>query len=409
MKTYKNYVREFDFTDTIYNEFISDNEYIKYVISIAYEKQSNIAMNILQFKKIYEGKSFLLNKKTTLDLTPIIEDLIFRVEYKFNHTNQAYKPITELQLPIQTISNVEDLFGDIINTYVKVEFYNYNNELLNTYKIPFTIFNKELNIPYQNFLQSDVELYNNSILENHIPYIKTDKYFIDIPFVSYANATPYICTNNSDNLLLNNGKKGNYFISLSLNNIIYTLENSNTELVRTLIGGGDELVISGGTALTSGTVFKPIDAFGVNTDILANGTELFLGYNDKKINLGTFDVCPAEWYMSWIDCYGYHSVDLKQVEEVENTERLSLTNIYDDNAVLKIKNKKSFNIKSHRLTNEQFFAYNHIKEAKYVVLYNTKQDEQYICTINKNDYNTLKTNNIKYFEINVSSIMNNNY
>lgn len=402
-KTYLNYRRVFDFSDSIYNEYVSNNTYIKYIISIQYFDSASNNSFIQSYKKLYEGKTVLINRKTTIDFTDIINDLRFRSYYTFDTENQSYKPLTYNSLPLSNVKSIE-AEGELVNTNIKVEFYNnISTDLIDSYTFPISIFEKEIEQPYNNFILPKIECYNKDLIE--IPYIKTNNYFITIPFATYGNEKAYLQTNSSDKVFLTNGSKGNYVNSYTVNNIISTLEQSADDLLTIYRGGESDIVLSGGLSLNNATPIKPMRSEDVIIDILQNGNKLYL--ND--ILLGSFNSCYDDWYLGWIDKRGFHSISLKQVEEVKNKQNIQILNIYKENTTLSTEIEKSFKIKTKRLTNEQYDNFINILEATNVVLYNTVNDVSFICNIEDNQLSYIRNNSYKEIELTLTNNIKNNY
>ena len=152
-KTYKQFRRTFEVLD------VPSNEYIKYVISLGYKNDNTF---IVSYTKLYEGRTLVINGKTTIDYTSIINNAIYRQKIGFNNNTQCSQ-ITPVWQGNSNVKNEETNNADLTNSIVKIELYN-NKELLNTYKTEFSIFEVEYPQPYSNFLIPDVKLYNNSVL-----------------------------------------------------------------------------------------------------------------------------------------------------------------------------------------------------------------------------------------------------
>lgn len=399
-KTYKPYRKTFEVLD------VPNNEYIEYVISLSYKDNNSL---ITKYIKLYEGKSLVINNKTTIDYTSIINNAIYRQRIAFNSNTQCSQinPVWQSS----DVKNEETNNADLVNSLIKIELYN-NDELLNTYKTDFTIFEVEYPQPYTNFQLPNVKTYNNSIIENHIPFIKSDNYFITVPLVAYNNAIASVKTDSTPNLKLTNGVCGNYILNIPLLTLYNELENIGNDTVLNLIGSvGSSLVISGGNATTIfDKEYKPLNAEIEVGDILADGNNLFLSFgNDVISKLATIDTCCSDWYLSWLDIHGFHSVALNNVEIVNDYERTTLKNIYQEDIVVKSKAKQTFNIKTKKLTNEEYQAYQNMLQSSFVVLYNALNDEIYYCTVEDATSAFIRNNNAKFFTATLKQITTINY
>lgn len=399
-KTYKQFRKTFEILD------VPNNEYIKYVISLGYKDDNSY---IIKYIKLYEGKSIIINGKTTIDYTSIVNNAIYRQRIGFNSNTQC----NQIQGVWQgsNIKNEETNNADLVNSIIKIELYD-DEELLNTYKTEFTIFEVEHPHPYTNFQIPNVKLYNNSIIENHIPFIKSDNYFITVPLVAYNNAVASIKTDSTPNLKLTNGVCGNYILNIPLLTLYNELETVSNDTVFNLIGSIDtNLVISGGNATTIfDKEYKPLNAEIEVGDILADGNNLFLSFgNDVIGKLATIDTCCSDWYLSWLDVNGFHSVGLNNVEIVNDFERTTLKNIYQEDIVVKSKAKQTFNIKTKKLTNEEYQAYQNMLQSSFVVLFNTLNDEIYYCTVEDATSAFIRNNNAKFFTATLKQITTINY
>lgn len=400
-KTYKQFRRTFEVLD------VPNNEYIKYVISLGYKNDNTF---IVSYTKLYEGRTLVINGKTTIDYTSIINNAIYRQKIGFNNNTQCSQ-ITPVWQGNSNVKNEETNNADLTNSIVKIELYN-NKELLNTYKTEFSIFEVEYPQPYSNFLIPDVKTYNNSIIENHIPFIKSDNYFITVPLVAYDNAVASVKTDSTPNLKLTNGVCGNYILNIPLLTLYNELENISNDTVFTLIGSIDtDLVISGGNATTIfDKQYKQLNAEIEVGDILADGNNLFLSFgNDIISKLATIDTCYSDWYLSWLDINGFHSVALNNVEIVNDFERTTLKNIYQEDIVVKSKAKQTFNIKTKKLTNEEYQEYQKMLQSSFVTLYNALKDEIYYCTVEDATSAFIRNNNAKFFTATLKQITTINY
>lgn len=400
-KTFKQFRKTFEILD------VPTNEYIKYIISLGYKDDNSF---IVKYIKLYEGKSLVINNKTTIDYTSIINNAIYRQRIDFNSNTQSNQ-ITPIWQNSTNIKNEESNNADLVNSIIKIELY-YNDELLNTYRTEFSIFEVDYPQPYVNFQLPDVKTYNNSIIENHIPFVKSDNYFITIPLITYNNAVASVKTDSTPNLKLTNGICGNYILNIPLLALYNELENVSNETVVNLIGSADsELIISGGNATTIyDRVYQPLNAEIEVGDILADGNNLFLSYgNDVISKLATIDTCPSDWYLSWLDTNGFHSVAIGNVEIVNNYERTTLKNIYQEDIVVKSKAKQTFNIKTKKLTNEEYQAYQNMLQSSFVVLYNALNDEIYYCTVEDATSAFIRNNNAKFFTATLKQITTINY
>lgn len=399
-KTYKQFRKTFEVLD------VPNNEYIKYVISLGYKNDNSL---IIKYIKLYEGKSLVINNKTTIDYTSIINNAIYRQRIAFNSNTQCSQinPVWQSS----NVKNEESNNADLVNSIIKIELYD-DDELLNTYKTEFTIFEVEYPHPYTNFQTPNVKTYNNSIIENHIPFIKSDNYFITVPLITYNNAIASVKTDSTPNLKLTNGVCGNYILNIPLLTLYNELENIGNDTVLNLIGSvGSSLVISGGNATTIfDKGYKPLNAEIEVGDILADGNNLFLSFgNDVISKLATIDTCWSDWYLSWLDIHGFHSVALNNVEIVNDYERTTLKNIYQEDIVVKSKAKQTFNIKTKKLTNEEYQAYQNMLQSSFVVLYNALNDEIYYCTVEDATSAFIRNNNAKFFTATLKQITTINY
>lgn len=400
-KTYRQFRKTFEVLD------VPNNDYIKYIISLSYKDDNSL---ITKYIKLYEGKSLVINNKTTIDYTSIINNCIYRQKIGFNSNTQCSQ-ITPVWQGNSNVKNEESNNADLVNSIVKIELYDNNDELLNTYKTEFSIFEVEYPQPYTNFQLPNVKTYNNSIIENHIPFIKSDNYFITVPLVTYNNAVASIRTDSTPNLKLTNGIAGNYILNIPLLTLYNELENVGNDTVLNLIGSvNTDLVISGGNATTIfDKEYKQLNAEIEVGDILADGNNLFLSYGNDVISKIVIDICCSDWYLSWLDTNGFHSVALNNVEIVNDYERTTLKNIYQEDIVVKSKAKQTFNIKTKKLTNEEYQAYQNMLQSSFVTLYNTLNDEIYYCTVEDATSAFIRNNNAKFFTATLKQITTINY
>lgn len=401
-KTYKPYRKTFEVIG------VATNNYIKYIISLGYKDDNSF---IIKYIKLYEGKSLVINGKTTIDFTSIINNAIYRQRIGFNSNTQSSQ-ITPIWQGSNSVVNEESANADLVNSIVKIELYDNNDELINTYKTEFSIFEVEYPHPYTNFQLPDVKHYTKSIIENHIPFIKSDNYFITVPLVAYNNAVASVKTDSTPNLKLTNGICGNYLINTSLLALYNELETVSNDTITTLIGSGEsDIIISGSDAIGAfEKEYLPLNSEIVVGDILNAGNTLYLTNNDTIIDtVCTIDTCYNDWYLNWLDAKGWHSVPLNNVEIVNDVQRTQLKNIYQEELTIKSKVQQSFKIKSFKLTNDEYREYQNMLNSAFVVLYNALNDEIYYCTVEDATSAFIRNNNAKFFTASLKQITTINY
>lgn len=399
-KTYKPYRKVYELND------VPNNNYITYTLSLAYKESNDF---VIKYNKLYEGKSLVIGNKTTIDFTSVVNNAIYRQKIGFNSNTQSNT------LPLlwenTNIKSEEYNNSDLVNSLIKIDLY-YDDELLNSFRYEFSIFENDFTQPYSNFIIPDVKHYKKSVIKNHIPFLKTENYFITLPLVSYGNAIPSVKTDATPNLKLTNGIAGNYILNLSLLALYNELETVSNDTITTLIGSSDiDLIINGGNASTIfDREYNPLNAEIVVGDILNAGNTLYLTNNDTIIDtVTTIDTCCNDWYLNWLDTKGWHSVPLNNVEIVNDVQRTQLKNIYQEELTIKSKVQQSFKIKSQKLTNEEFREYQNMLNSAFVVLYNTNNDEVFYCNITDTNSSYIHNNNVKFFEANLKTITNINY
>lgn len=399
-KTYKQFRKTFEILE------VPNNSYITYTLSLAYKESNDF---VIKYSKLYEGKSLVIGNKTTIDFTSVINNAIYRQRIGFNSNTQS-----NTILPLWEGSNVkseEFNNADLVNSLIKIDLY-YDNELLNSFKYEFSIFENDFTQPYSNFNTPDVKHYSKSVIKNHIPFIKTENYFVTLPLVSYGNAIPSVKTDATPNLKLTNGIVGNYILNISLLALYNELETVSNDTITTLIGSGEsDLIISGSDAIGAfEKEYLPLNSEIVVGDILNAGNTLYLTNNDTIIDtVCTIDTCYNDWYLNWLDTKGWHSVPLNNVEIVNDVQRTQLKNIYQEELTIKSKVQQSFKIKSFKLTNKEYREYQNMLNSVFVVLYNANNDEVFYCNVTDTNSSYIHNNNVKFFEANLKTITNINY
>lgn len=400
-KTYKQFRKTFELND------VPNNSYITYTLSLAYKESNDF---VIKYSKLYEGKSLIVNNKTTIDFTSVVNNAIYRQKIGYNSNTQS-NTILPLWEGVSNVKSEEYNNSDLVNSLIKIDLY-FDNELLNSFKYEFSIFENDFTQPYSNFIIPDVKTYNNSIIQNHIPFLKTENYFITLPLVSYGNAIPSVKTDATPNLKLTNGIVGNYILNISLFALYNELETVSNDTITTLIGSGEsDLIISGSDAVGAfEKEYLPLNSEIVVGDILNAGNTLYLTNNDTIIDtVCTIDTCYNDWYLNWLDTKGWHSVPLNNVEIVNDVKRTQLKNIYQEELTIKSKVQQSFKIKSFKLTNEEYREYQNMLNSAFVVLYNTNNDEVFYCNITDTNSSYIHNNNVKFFEATLKQITNINY
>lgn len=391
----------FPYRQTIELDNIYNNKYLQYEVYL----RGNV---------IYKGKTFVLNNKTTIDFTNIINNYVYKPYYQYQQ--QYYQPDRTVSLPINIEPNEYD--NEIVNTNIDVILFYLGNEIMNI-TFDTSIYFKDVNIP--NNQSNIVDSYQSTTIENHIPYISTNKYWLGLNYgVSHTESTvPLLRIDENNQYKLNTSIIGNYVYHIPLNQLYSNLFiNTDTTLIDTLIGYETVDYVWGGSATEIGTY--PTTVLGAdittgNTTPLNVDEKIYLDYqysvNKEWVYQTTnnlvaiVDKCSDKWYMQWRDKNGWHSVGLQNVELVRDKTNTIIENIYHENVVANNRIRKRFNIKSKRLSNEELSEYALMLESPYIWLYSTETDTSYCCTIDNTTTNYIPKKNVKYFELSITEII----
>lgn len=391
----------FPYRQTIELDNTYNNKYLQYEVYL----RDNV---------IYKGKTFVLNNKTTIDFTNIINNYVYKPYYQYQQ--QYYQPDRTVSLPINIEPNEYD--NEIVNTVLEISLFYLGSEVMN-FTFDTTIYFKNGNIP--NNQSNIVDSYQSSSIENHIPYISTNKYWLGLNYsVSHIEATlPILRIDNNNQYKLNTSIIGNYVYHIPLNQLYSNLFiNTDSILIDTLIGYETVDYVWGGSATEIGTY--PTTVLGAdittgNTTPLNVDEKIYLDYqysvNKEWVyqatnNLVTIvDKCNDKWYMQWRDKTGWHSVGLMNVEVVRDKTNTIIENIYHENVVANNRIRNRFNLKSKRLSNEELSEYALMLESPYIWLYSTETDTSYCCTIDNTTTNYIPKKNVKYFELSITEII----
>lgn len=396
---YKPFRLAHDFNTGIYN-----NEYVFY--NIYYQRFNKDITSTNENILIYKGKSLVLDGKTEVELSPVILDYSYRKIYEYNGV-QGYQP-KNIETLTDTRRSIE-MLDDIANTIIQIEFVSVDGVFLAGYKLPFSIYPNNYETPY-NLPAIGVKLYGDSIIENHIPFVMTENYWLSFDYAKYQqigyNITPLVYSEHSVvGRISNTDDYGNFSTSYSLKYILEYLIGQ----VRTIRIYGRQVFdeMRGGTASQYGGELEVIGALDpdVEDGYIYDGDVIRLGYEVDDMrpsavgDLAVVDFCPDEWYMAWTDSKGWHSVGLKSAWEIDNNDGLIIKNIYDEERNIKNDIGRVFKIKSKHLSNEEKVEYSNIIESSYVILYNTKTDTNYFCNVNATSVDKTKNRNERFFEI----------
>lgn len=404
------------------NEY--DNRYLNYKVYLNYVKPN---FNLVRYVIIYNGKTLVLNGKTTIDVSDVIRDYSFRETIKYNEEKQRYEVNDINPLPLNTVNNIEFLYKLLLNSSIRLEVLDDDGGILKTTTKPFSIYvNNDVVAPVS-IVGGTLTNYNKSDIVNHIPYIKTEEYWVNLSYViSNPNKSVYpaLKSKNSSNVKLMTNVRGNYFNNITLKNFITTIENS---LFRRLIlyTAGDarpnfpKEIFS--NASTTTILLPPVGAdLGIyNTGEgvpLVEGDNIRLNYykNDTVVNtndcIAIVDKdCPSKYYLTWYDEDGWHSVGLRNVTEVRENKQTNISNIYNETINISNTITKRFRCKSNKLTNEEVAGYVKMVQTPYVVLYDTNKNKSYFCNLTTSTTEYIKKNVIdKFFEFEIEEIIKDN-
>lgn len=387
-----------------------DNGYVNYTIEFGRHNQFITSIN--EWVTIYKGKSLVIDGKTTIEVSSVLIDYLKRNTFVYNEL-QGFEPHNTIK-PFDVLTSIE-MLGDIANTQIRVSFMD-ALQIIERDVFDFSIYNDYDTTPYierGNYVIS----YNKQNIENHIPLIDTDKYWISLDYAKYtggsSEATPVLYTDDNTNQLKFNvfGDYGNYSVSLPLVGLYENLSGDDADIIE-LIGSDVVDMYIGGDASVAGVVLGvPMGAKdNGGGGVLSDGTRVSLGYNiERELNavcdIAIVDACPSEWYMSWSDLNGWHSVALSSAWEIDDREAFTIKNIYDETRNIKNTIAKTFKIKSKKLNYNELIEYNHIIESTYVVLYNSKTDENYFCHLVDNNVDNTKQRDKKHFECELKEVV----
>lgn len=389
-----------------------NNDYVDYTISFGRHNPEITSPN--EYVVIYKGKSLVLNNTTEVDLSPVVMDYSYRHNFEYDG-EQGFQPDNLFSMATGTLTSAE-MGGDIYNTVVRVTF-TYNDTGIATEYFNFGLFTS-LDSPYTaTSPTTGVELYQDSIIENHLPLIYTENYWLSFDWAKYliegeAN-TALLCVNETPQYRFSNVTNyGNFTTSIKLKELYQKL--GGTAQINIIHGSVSDTYLYGGTAASTGTDINIIGAAIPTEGDLSNGDKIELGWKTSTASvtdetLAVLDGCPAEWYMAWNDTKGWHSVALTSAWEVDNNEPFTIKNIYDETRNVRNTVTRSFNIKSQKIDTATYNEYCHIIESAYVILYNSKTDRNYFCDLATTTADMTKKKDQHYFEAELTEIINELY
>lgn len=367
-----------------------NDEYIQYTISFAYA--DNRSAGGISYKQIYHGKSLVLNGKTEIKLDNVLNDYSFNVNYYFVEEEQIYIPTNKYGKLLNRLTPNENQ-GDIVSTMVKIELFD-GDVMINQFLIDVTSITTDSATPYT-ATDYSFENYSKSSLVNHIPYKKTDRYFLGIAF-GYVDGTVNIYDiDHTDRTPLTLESKGNYLYSFAIDDVIDVLEQGSFD-VPIVIGRG-----------TSDTI-----VFGTGVDDIMGGLNAAIGSESGTISrimlngedVAVVDECYGRWYFEWWDINGWHSLPCSKVIERDSNENNTITNVYGTRLNLQNTVTNSYTLTTQRLTNEQVEDFKHIIEARYVMLYDSKNDENHWCIMSSPSIDVIKNSQHKTATIEITEI-----
>lgn len=400
-----------------------DNKYMNYKVYLYYV---NPNLNIPRYVVMYNGKTLVINSSTTIDVSDVIRDYSFRESIKYNEEKQRYEVNDINPLPLNTVENIEYTYKLLLNSNIRIELLDENGEIVKHLTKPFSIYVNNDVIPLVSIVGGTLTNYNKSDIVNHVPYVKTDEYWVNLSYVILnQNKTiyPALKSKNSTNIRLRTNARGNYFNNITLKNFISTMESSLRRMI----------VYTGGTARpnftktifsnvhTLNTLLPPIGAdisiYNPSTSKpLIDGDKIMLNYYKEQTVVNTNDCitvidksCPSKYYLTWYDEDGWHSVGLRNVTEVRENKQTNISNIYNETINISNTITKRFRCKSNKLTNEEVVGYVKMVQTPYVVLYDTNKNKSYFCNLTTSTTEYIKKNVIdKFFEFEIEEIIKDN-
>lgn len=393
-------------------------QYINYYIAIY--KDTATATGVLD--RIYYGKYFVTDpSRIRMNITEAIKNNINKVDYNISMISQDWMPdnILPYTTDTQLITGVQSIENEHKFETARIDVYflepGSGNRVITTRQFDITsYFSPEWYDEFQYSVpnrQNDgkIEEANRTGILPRIPYISTDKYYINFNFNRNRNSQPIYAIGNdtTGKINVNTTNVGVYNFSMSLYRLFKFIHQPADYDITTLVNGGAAMIfdyqfyrIEGGNATSE---YKEMGGLGAVLPVGTDKANYNIEANGKAIV--RVDNCYSRYYAAWITPMGeWQSQPLDYMTVNRTNENLTFNSLRGYDYTAHTGSHGELTLRKTRLTNEEQKLYSTMMFSPYILIYDTEKDRSYLGTYQGDvTYNDRQRNN-REFELRIKEV-----
>lgn len=397
-------------------------KYINYYIAIW--KDEEFTQGVLQ--KIYYGKYFVTDaSRIKMNITEAIKNNINKVDWNIDTITQNWIPDNMLIYDgnSQVIPNVESIENNSKFETCRMMVYftkPLNNSVITSVTIDITSYYspewyEEFNYNVPNGVNDGkiVEANRTGILPR-IPYISTDKYYINFNFNRNRNSDAYYLVGDIDSGYINcvTTNVGVYNFSLPLDKLYKQIHAPASECLFVYDGGEALRFFSADVALDGGTaIIEDGDIYGGQPAYItpcSDNKEWIIEANNKPIV--KVDNCYSRYYVAWFTPLGeWQSQPLDYMTVDRKNENLTFKSLRGYDYTAHTGSHGEITLRKIHLTKEEHKLYSTMMFSPYILVYDTEKDRSYLGTYQGDTNYVEQQRNSRDFEIKIKEVDNIKY
>lgn len=383
------------------------NQYVNYYISFEYDNDQGQT----QLYKMYYGKYFVSDpSRIRMNLSEALKNNINRVDWTLSTYIQDWLPDNLLPYleDTQTITGVQSIennkkfetvcmnvifLDQATQRVIKQRHYN-----ITSYFSPEWYKEFEAIAPTKVY-NGKMEEANRSGILPRVPYLTTDKYYINFNFNRNRNSQPYYRIENENNnyVTVVTRNNGVYNFSMSLYRIFYFLHATESECLFYEDGGAamrmmiEDITLDGGAAIMN----ESDDHGGQPAYIPPCKGEKDWNIKANSKPIVKVDNCYSRYYAAWFTPWGeWQSQPLDYMTANRINENVVIPTLRGFQYTAHTGSHGELTLRKNHLSTEEHKLYSTMMFSPYIFVYDTEKDRAYLGTYQGDiTYNDRQRNN----------------
>lgn len=390
-------------------------QYINYYIAIY--KDTSTTTGFLD--RIYYGKYFVTDaSRIKMNITEAIKNNINKVEWGIDSDTQNWVPDNIIQgtdvKSIENSSKYETCRLDIYFVEPESE-----SRIITSAQIDITSYYSpewydefEYNVPNQTN-NGKIEEANRTGILPRLPYISTNKYYINFNFNRNRNSQPQYKIGNTDtgSIIITTDNIGAYNFSISLYKLFQQLHEPEAYDHTTLVDGGaamrfiyEDITLNGGAARITESETEEFGGLGARLPRQASDGGFWVLYaNNKPIT--RIDTCYNRYYAAWQTPMGeWQSQPLDYLTVDRRNENITFKSLRGYDYTAHTGSQGELTLRKNRLTKEEDKLYKTMMFAPYILIYDTEKDRSYLGTYQGDTNYVEQQRNSRDFQLTIKEV-----